>query len=138
MSHSLRVFVVDDSRDGALTSTMLLRALGHDVRSAQEGHLALEEAPRFKPHLMLVDIGMSPLDGYEIAKRLRQEPELANTTLVAVTGYGDRAHRQRAEVAGFAEYLVKPIGLEQLRELLGRIRQGTKPIDVQALTPESV
>ncbi|HVC92343.1 MAG TPA: response regulator [Pirellulales bacterium] len=121
MSNALRIFVVDDSRDGAMTSTMLLRSLGHEVRSAHEGLVAIEEAPRFKPHLVLVDIGMSPLDGYEIAKRLRREPDLADTSLVAVTGYSDENHRERAEDAGFVEYLVKPVGLDQLRELIERV-----------------
>jgi len=121
MASVLRILVVDDSRDGAITSMMLLRSLGHDVTSAQEGLVAIEEASRFKPHLVLVDIGMSPLDGYEIAKRLRREPDLAHTTLVAVTGYSDETHRERAEAAGFAEYLVKPVGLDQLRDLLERV-----------------
>ncbi len=121
MPSALRIFVVDDSRDGAITCTMLLRTLGHDVRSAQDGLLAIEEAPHFKPHIVLVDIGMSPLDGYEIAMRLRREPDLAHTTLVAVTGYSDETHRVRAAAAGFVEYLVKPVGLDQLRELIERV-----------------
>ena len=85
---SLRVLVVDDNVDAADSAAMLLRRSGHDVRVAYSSEAALEAAVSFRPHVILLDIGSPEMDGYEVARRLREHRELKDVRLVAVTGYG--------------------------------------------------
>ena len=85
---SLRVLVVDDNVDAAETLAMLLKASGHEVRTAHNGPTALEAALDYRPNVVLLDIGLPGLDGYEVAKRIRQQPVLHDIVLVAMTGYG--------------------------------------------------
>jgi CheY-like chemotaxis protein len=97
---------------------MLLQALGHDTRVVHDGIEALEEAELFRPEVVLLDIGMPRLDGYETARRLRSRPWAAATRIVAVTGWGQETDRQRAKEAGFDRHLVKPVNLDALSELV--------------------
>jgi CheY-like chemotaxis protein len=90
----LRVLLVDDSADTALTLAMLLRESGHDVRTAHDGQAAFREALDYRPHVVLLDIGLPGLDGYEVAKRIREQPILRKVVLVALTGYGQEADRR--------------------------------------------
>jgi two-component system CheB/CheR fusion protein len=103
------VLVVDDNADAALMLALLLRARGHDVRTAHSGPAALEGAVAFRPEAVVLDIGLPGMDGYEVARRLRRLPELRGALLVALTGYGQEEDRRRAREAGFNQYLIKPV-----------------------------
>jgi signal transduction histidine kinase/CHASE1-domain containing sensor protein len=115
-----RVLVVDDNVDAALTLAEAVRFDGHEVRVAHEGTAALREAEAFSPEVVLLDIGLPGLDGYEIARRLRKLPQLARTLIVALTGFGQRSDRERALQAGFDEHLVKPVELDTVQAVLRR------------------
>ncbi|HEV7137119.1 MAG TPA: PAS domain S-box protein [Steroidobacteraceae bacterium] len=117
-SASCRVLIADDNHDAAVSLSMLLQALGHDTRVVHDGIEALEEAELFRPEVVLLDIGMPRLDGYETARRLRSRPWAAATRIVAVTGWGQETDRQRAKEAGFDRHLVKPVNLDALSELV--------------------
>jgi CheY-like chemotaxis protein len=114
---ALRVLVVDDNVDAAETLADLFRALGHEVHTCSDGRSALGAAAGYQPHLMLLDIGLPEMDGYEVARRLRQDG-VDPGMLVALTGYGQESDRQRALDAGFAQHLVKPVSFDTLRQLL--------------------
>ena len=114
----LRVLVVDDNVDTVLSFSILLRATGHEVFIAHDGLAAVEMAIACQPDVMLLDIGLPGLDGYEVAKRIRQLPSLKDVVLIALTGYGQDTDRQRSSLAGFNHHLVKPARLEQLQEIL--------------------
>ena len=113
-----RVLVVNDVEASATTMAMLLRALGQEVAARFDGPSALEFLPEFKPNVVLLDISMPGMDGYEVARRIRALPELSGITLVALTGYGQEEDRRLAFEAGFDKHLVKPISLEALEQLL--------------------
>jgi signal transduction histidine kinase len=113
-----RVLVVDDNADAADSLALLLRVDGHEVRVAYDGPAALQEAAAFRPEVVLLDIGLPRMDGYEVARRLRGQAELKEALLVAVTGYGQDEDRRRAEEAGFDAHLVKPTDPAVLHELL--------------------
>ena len=115
-----RVLVVEDNRDAAESMQMLLELLGHEVRVAYEGMAAIEVAQAERPDLMLVDIGLPGIDGYELARRVRRQPALAEVRMVAITGYGREEDRRRALAAGFDDHLVKPVDLDVLKALLAR------------------
>ncbi len=115
---SLRVLVVDDNVDTATSLALLLRESGHDVRTAHDGLTALEAAIDYRPDVALLDIGLPGLDGFEVAKRMRQQPILQKAVLVAMTGYGKESDRQRSREAGFDHYLVKPAKFEKVQEIL--------------------
>ncbi len=118
---SVRVLVVDDNIDTAGSLEMLLRESGHDVRTAHGGPAALEAARDYRPNVVLLDIGLPVLDGYEVAQRMRQQSVLQNVVLVAMTGYGQESDRQRALEAGFDHHLVKPARFEQIEEILATV-----------------
>lgn len=119
---ALKVLVVDDDRDTTECMQLLLRHLGHDVRTANDGRLALEQAPQFRPDLMLVDLAMPHFDGLAVARGVRRRPELKTTALVCLSGYGDKAHQELAFQAGFDECLLKPLPAGDLQSLLVRVR----------------
>ena len=104
-----RVLVVDDNRDTTETLAVLLRLLGHEVAVAHTGPAALEAAAAFEPAVVLLDIGLPGLTGYEVATKLRQNSRLAGAVLVAVTGYGTEEDRRLAREAGFDHHLTKPV-----------------------------
>lgn len=113
-----RILVVDDNRDAARSLALLLKMAGHQTHVATDGAEAVEAAERFKPHAVLLDIGLPTLDGYEAARRIRQLAGAEATTLVALTGRdGDDAERLSHE-AGFDAHLVKPVNMAALTELL--------------------
>jgi signal transduction histidine kinase len=113
-----RVLIVDDNADSAETLAVLLRMWDHQVQSATDGPGALEAAKTFQPELVFLDIGLPGMDGYEVARRLRDHAELRNVVLVAMTGYGQDDARHQAQQAGFDHYLVKPVAPEALQEFL--------------------
>jgi two-component system, sensor histidine kinase len=113
-----RILIVDDSRDGGESLAMLLRVLGAEVALAHSGRKALECVEDFKPDVVLLDIGMPGMDGYEVARRIRANPASRHISLIALTGWGQDEDRKRSVAAGFNHHLVKPADLEQLRQLL--------------------
>lgn len=114
----LRVLVVDDDRDTADTLSALVRVWGYDGRAAYDGEAALRIVATFLPDLLLVDLAMPRLDGCMLAVKLRSMPELAESKLVALSGYTDAEHRQLALEAGFVRFLAKPADLNELQSLL--------------------
>lgn len=115
---SLRVLVVDDNVDTAESMTMLVEMLGHTVKTEHDGNSALRAAFDFRPDVVLLDIGLPGLNGYEVASRIRQQPSLNNTVIVAITGYGHESDRQLALQAGIDHHLVKPVDFERVRRIL--------------------
>lgn len=120
-----RVLVVDDDPDIVDSMTTLLRIEGHVVSTAGDGETALELARKFHPRLVLLDIGLQGMDGYEVARRLRAQQADEKLTLVAVTGYGHAEARSATEAAGFDRHLVKPVYPAALCELLAQIAGST-------------
>ena len=115
-----RVLVVDDNRDGAETLAAVLDIMGAQTCVAHEGAAALRLAAEFEPDLILLDIGLPDIDGYETARRLRQLPGM-HARLVALTGYGSQQDRQRALDAGFDDHLVKPLPPDAAERLLQQL-----------------
>jgi signal transduction histidine kinase/ActR/RegA family two-component response regulator len=113
-----RILVVDDNRDAADSLAMLLRLMGADVRVAYGGEDAVRGASSHCPAVMFVDIGMPDLDGYEVARRIRNDPGCTKASLVALTGWGQAEDRRRSSEAGFDHHLVKPVDLEVLEAVL--------------------
>ena len=123
----LKILVVDDSRDAADTCAILLELSGHHVQTAYTGQRALELAESFRPHVLLLDIGLPDFDGYQLAKKIRATPWGRGAVLIAVTGWGQEADRRRAFEAGFDQHLTKPIAAETVESLiqaLGATRDG--------------
>jgi len=115
---SLRVLVVDDNADAATALGMLLKSLGHDTRIANDGFQALDIAAEFHPDIVLLDIGMPGLDGYEVAKRLRAADGSRAVRIIAVTGWGQDADREKSYAAGIDVHLVKPVDTNDLTRAL--------------------
>jgi CheY-like chemotaxis protein len=116
--------VVDDVRDTADSLVLVLTLAGHEVRAAYDGPSALEAARAFRPDVVLLDIGLPGLDGYEVARRLRREPGLGDVVLVATTGYGQEQDRRRAEEAGFTAHCVKPVDPRALEGIVAAPPRG--------------
>jgi len=115
-----RVLIVDDNADGAESMALVLKVLGHDVRTAFEGASALKEAEDFRPQIVLLDIGLPGMHGYDVALRLRRVPGCERTHLVAVTGYGQAEDKRRTSEAGFDLHLTKPVSFESVEKLFER------------------
>jgi len=115
-----RVLVVDDNTDLASSTAALLEFWGHVPRVIYDGESVIAAAREFLPDVVLLDIGLPGLDGFEVARRLRSEPVFSETILIAITGYGQQADRENAMAAGFVEHLVKPVQPGELKALLER------------------
>lgn len=113
-----RVLVAEDNLDTLESLAMLLQLCGYDVYTASDGQRSLEAAEQHRPDVILLDIGMPVLDGYEVARRIRQQPWGRGITLVAVTGWGQESDRLRSREAGFDYHLVKPVDVDALGEVL--------------------
>lgn len=116
-----RIIVVDDNDDHAQSLAMLLTMMGHSVHHAASGPEAIEKAAVFRPDLMLIDIGLQGMEGYEVARRIREQPGMHDVVLIAQTGWGGDADRQRSREAGFQAHLVKPLSLADLEDVLRTI-----------------
>ena len=114
--------MVDDNRDSADSLGMLLRLKGNDIRTAHDGLEAVAAADTFRPELVLLDIGLPKLNGYDAARRIRQQPWGAAVVLVALTGWGQEEDRRRSHEAGFDFHVVKPVDLAALEQLLAGSR----------------
>jgi CheY-like chemotaxis protein len=115
-----RILVVDDNADAAASLALLLKFSGHEVHVAHEGEAALRLAETLRPDAVLLDVGMPGMDGYEVARRLRQRPGMKDVVIIAVTGYGAEADRRRARAAGFDHHLTKPIEVASVADLITR------------------
>ena len=113
-----RVLVVDDNQDAADSLGMLLTLLGADVQVVHGGGEALEAMRHFKPGVVLLDLGMPHMDGLEVARRVREDPEMRSATLVALTGWGQREDRRRTGEAGFDYHVVTPADVRTLQSML--------------------
>ena len=117
------VLVVDDNVDAAQSLAMLLEMLGHEVRMAYDGPTALEAAFNHRLDMVLLDIGLPGLNGFEVAKRIRQQPTHKDIVLVAMTGYGQEADRKRSYEAGFDHHLAKPVDFGELQKILATVSE---------------
>jgi PAS domain S-box-containing protein len=124
---SLRVLVVDDNVDTVTTLALLVNESGHDVRTAYDGSSVLEAALDYRPNVVLLDIGLPGLNGFEVAKKLRQQPALQSAVLVAMTGYGREGDRQRSQEAGFDYHLVKPGDFGKVLKILATVSESLVP-----------
>ena len=122
----LRVLVVDDNVDAAKLMAMLVKAAGHDTQTAHDGPTAVQAALDYRPDVMLLDIGLPKMNGYEVAKRIRKEPVLEHVVLVAMTGYGQEDDRKRSLEAGFNHHLVKPGDFKDVRAILAAASEKAK------------
>jgi CheY-like chemotaxis protein len=113
-----RILVIDDNRDAADSLALMLRADGHEVRAGFSAEDALALARDWRPEVLLLDIGLPVMDGYEVARRLRADAPTAGLRLVALTGYGQPQDIQRSAAAGFDAHLVKPVSLQALAEAI--------------------
>jgi CheY-like chemotaxis protein len=113
-----RILVVDDNLDSAETSAMLLRAANHDVMVAHDGPSGLRAAADFRPELVLLDIGLPGMNGYDVARELRRLPGLARTVIVAVTGYGEEESRRQAREASMDHFVTKPMDVDRIYEII--------------------
>jgi len=119
-----RVLVVDDNEDAADSLALVLRLAGHDVQVCHDAALVMSAAEAFQPEVVLLDIGLPSMDGYEVARRLRARPDLNPMLLVALTGYGQDEDLRRSRQAGFDHHLVKPADPEALTALFCKLRTG--------------
>lgn len=117
-----RVLIVDDNEDAANSLAMILELGGHETASVYTAADALQRAAAFRPDVVLLDIGLPGMDGYEVALKMRELPGLRNIRLVAVTGYGRSDDRLRARDAGFDDHLTKPVEFAVLERALAGIR----------------
>ena len=115
-----RILVVDDNLDAALSLSRVIALLGHDVNVARDGGSALFIARSMRPDFVLLDIGLPGTDGFQVAEALRRGAGLAALKIIAVTGRGEEADRERSQHAGIDHYLLKPVDLVFLESLLGK------------------
>lgn len=113
-----RVLVVDDNQDAATSLGLLLKLLGAEVKVVHDGPAALAELPSYLPAVVLLDIGMPGMDGYEVARRVRQQPAGRDVLLIALTGWGQEDDRRRTAEAGFDHHLLKPADMASLKTLI--------------------
>ena len=115
---SRRVLLADDNVDFATSLAAVLARGGHEIRVVHDGAQALREVETFRPEFAFLDIGMPKVHGYELARRLRENPETADCVLIAVTGWGQEDDRRRAREAGFVRHLVKPVDPAEIEGIL--------------------
>jgi DNA-binding response OmpR family regulator len=116
----MRVLAVDDDADTADSMVMLLEIWGYAAKACYCGAAALETALTYRPHVVLLDVGMAGMDGFEIARSLRDRPGFA-AAVIGISGYGDESNRRRAMACGFDDYLLKPVDPDCLLELLSGV-----------------
>ena len=118
VSGRLKILVVDDNRDGAMSMAMLLQAMKYDVRTAHDGFEGIEVAEKYRPDVILMDLGMPHLNGYEATQRIRQHPWSQGMRIFAMTGWGSEQDRIRSKEAGCDGHIIKPVTPEELRALM--------------------
>ena len=120
--HRFKILVVDDNADSALSLALMLSIMGHDTRTAHDGESAVTTAEAFLPEVILLDIGLPKLNGYEVAQRIRAASWGSSIYLIAVTGWGQDEDRQRSREVGLDMHMVKPVEPAALEKLLARLR----------------
>jgi len=118
-----RILVVDDNHDSALSLAMMLSIMGHETRTAHDGESAVETAESFLPEVVLLDIGLPKLNGYEVAQRIREHAWGQSMFLIAVTGWGQEEDRQRSSEVGLNVHMVKPVEPAALERLFAELRR---------------
>jgi CheY-like chemotaxis protein len=121
LKNRFRILVVDDNPDSAMSLAMMLSMMGHETRTAHDGEAAVSTAEEFRPRVVLLDIGLPKLNGYEVAQRIRREAWGEEMFLVAVTGWGQDEDRQRSEDVGMNLHMVKPVEPAALDRLLAEL-----------------
>ena len=121
-TEKLRILAVDDNYDAAATVSMFLRFAGHEVEIAHDGEMALQEAIRLQPDVIILDIGLPKMNGYEVARAIREQEWSRSTTLIAMTGWGQEDDRHKAVEAGFDHHLVKPADPQALLAILAEVQ----------------
>ena len=116
-----RVLLVDDNPDSSEPLSLLLQSKGHETRVATDGAQAISVADEFKPNCVLLDLGLPRMDGYEVARRLRDRPYGSDVVLVALTGWAGRDIRTKAAEAGFDYHLVKPVNWDEVENIVRRV-----------------
>jgi len=116
--HHYRILVVDDNENCAKVMMWTLEMMGHTLQMALDGPTAIGLAKSFHPEIVILDIGIPGMNGYEICQTMRMEPVLINTTFIALTGWGEKEHMKRSKEAGFDYHLVKPLDMEALKNIL--------------------
>lgn len=119
-TRKVRILVIDDNADAAHSLGRLLSLLGKDVRVALDGESGIAELESFAADVVLLDLGMHGMDGFETAQAIRSRPDWNNVALVALTGWGQEQDRQRTLEAGFAAHLVKPVNIDQVEATISR------------------
>ena len=114
----LRVLVVDDNHDAAEVLSLLLESMGLDVQSVDSGPAALAAIPEYRPNVILMDIGMPGMDGNEVARRVREQPQFNDIKLIALTGWGQEKDRRLSHESGFDYHLTKPVNFKVLKGLI--------------------
>jgi CheY-like chemotaxis protein len=115
-----RILVVDDNRDSANSMAMILKLLGNEVGTAHDGVEAVKTAERFRPEVVLMDVGMPCLDGYQATRQIREQAWGKTMTIIALTGWGQEGDKVKSRQAGCNAHLVKPVNLEELQKLLAQ------------------
>jgi CheY-like chemotaxis protein len=123
-----RILVVDDIRDSATSMAMMLRLTGNQVRTAHDGVEAIKVAESFRPQVILMDVGMPRLNGYEATQRIREQPWGRSAIIIALTGWGQEGDKERSREAGCDGHLVKPVSLPDLEKLLAELSCGGKDL----------
>ncbi len=118
---SRRILIVDDNEDSADSLCMLLKLLGDDIDVARDGPTALAALKTHRPDIVLLDIGLPGMDGYEVARRTREDMDNSDVTLIALTGWGQEEDRRRSKEAGIDHHLVKPVDFSTLKQLLASL-----------------
>ena len=121
-SSAFRILVVDDNRDAAFSLAELLEIMGHTARMAHDGEEAVKMAGEYRPDIVLLDIGLPKMNGYDAARAIRQEPWGKNMVLIAVTGWGQHEDKQKAAAAGFDHHMIKPVDPKALLKLLAELQ----------------
>jgi CheY-like chemotaxis protein len=126
-----RILVVDDHQDSAASLALMLRLLGNDIRVARDGLEAVAVAERFRPQVVLMDLGMPRLNGYDATRRIREQPWGGEALIIALTGWGQDADRVKSREAGCDGHLVKPVELPQLERLLAELQGARTPAEAE-------
>ena len=122
-ARSCRILIIEDNQVAARSTRMFLAGSGHTVEVAHDGQTGIETARRFRPEVVLCDIGLPVMDGYAVCQALRQEPGLGDAYLIAITGYGQEEDERRARDAGFDAHLTKPVNLDDVERLLSELTE---------------
>ena len=118
---TLRVMIVEDNEALAQTTGWLIEMLGYDYKLAPGAQQAIAEVNAYNPHVLMIDLGLPGMNGYDLCRHLRADPSLGNAVFIAQTGWGEAEHRRMSKEAGFDHHLVKPVYLEALEDVLGQI-----------------